>query len=150
MSNTNRETLESYPFQVEQPVAWGDMDAMQHVNNVTYFRYMETARVSFLQQVGFMAYAAEHQVGLLVAEQSCKYVRAVTYPDILIVGVKLAEIKEEWFELKYLITSKQLNGVAAIGSSKIVAWNIRDQQKMTMPNLLATALNEMHGKGGGS
>ncbi len=28
------------------PVRWGDMDAMAHVNNTVYFRYMEQTRIS--------------------------------------------------------------------------------------------------------
>jgi acyl-CoA thioester hydrolase len=31
--------LEDYPVIVEFPVAWGEMDAMGHVNNIVYFRY---------------------------------------------------------------------------------------------------------------
>jgi len=29
------------------PIRWGDMDAMGHVNNTVYFRYMEQARISW-------------------------------------------------------------------------------------------------------
>ena len=32
-------------FEMLMPIRWGDMDAMGHVNNTVYFRYMETARV---------------------------------------------------------------------------------------------------------
>ncbi len=134
MSKTALETLENYPIHIQLPVAWGDMDAMQHVNNVAYFRYMETARVSFFEQVGLMDYANEHQVGLIVAKQQCKYVRAVTYPDLLTIGMKLTNIKDDGFELKYLMESNQLDSIAAIGSSTMISWSIRDQQKMTLPD----------------
>ena len=30
------------------PVRWGDMDALGHVNNAVYFRYIEQARVNWL------------------------------------------------------------------------------------------------------
>ncbi len=33
-------TLADYPIVFEQRVAWGDMDAFGHVNNVIYYRYM--------------------------------------------------------------------------------------------------------------
>ena len=33
------------------PVRWGDMDAMGHVNNTVYFRYLETARIDWLVSV---------------------------------------------------------------------------------------------------
>jgi hypothetical protein len=35
------------------PIRWGDMDAYGHVNNTIYFRYMEQARVEFLERLGF-------------------------------------------------------------------------------------------------
>ena len=34
------------------PVNWGDMDALGHVNNTMYFRYMEIARVNWLNSLG--------------------------------------------------------------------------------------------------
>ena len=30
------------------PIRWGDMDAMGHVNNTNYFRYMESVRIEAL------------------------------------------------------------------------------------------------------
>ncbi|HWQ36283.1 MAG TPA: hypothetical protein VNQ79_25850 [Blastocatellia bacterium] len=39
------ELLRGFPLIIEVPVAWGDMDAMQHVNNVACFRYSERARI---------------------------------------------------------------------------------------------------------
>lgn len=32
------ELLKDYPVVVSIPVAWGEMDALQHVNNIVYFR----------------------------------------------------------------------------------------------------------------
>jgi len=34
------------------PVRWGDMDAMGHVNNTVYFRYLESARIEWMVLVG--------------------------------------------------------------------------------------------------
>ena len=38
--------LAGYPVRIEVPVAWGEMDAFGHVNNVVYFRYFESARIA--------------------------------------------------------------------------------------------------------
>ena len=32
------------------PIRWGDMDAMGHVNNTVYFRYMEQARIGWFER----------------------------------------------------------------------------------------------------
>jgi acyl-CoA thioester hydrolase len=61
------------------PIRWGDMDAMGHVNNTVYFRYMEQARISW-----FRALVPEREAwvstGIVIANASCNYKRAITYP----------------------------------------------------------------------
>ena len=32
-------------YEMTIPIRWGDMDAMNHVNNTTYVRYLETSRI---------------------------------------------------------------------------------------------------------
>src|SRR5450830_186271 len=39
-------------YQMTIPIRWGDMDAMNHVNNTSYFRYLETCRIDLMQSVG--------------------------------------------------------------------------------------------------
>jgi acyl-CoA thioester hydrolase len=36
---------------VSIPIRWGDMDAQGHVNNTVYFRYLEQARVEWLESL---------------------------------------------------------------------------------------------------
>ena len=39
-------------FEMQIPIRWGDMDAMNHVNNARYFRYLETCRIDWMQSIG--------------------------------------------------------------------------------------------------
>ena len=41
-------------FTTHIPIRWGDMDAMGHVNNTTYFRYLETCRIDWMRAAGCM------------------------------------------------------------------------------------------------
>jgi acyl-CoA thioester hydrolase len=68
------------------PIRWSDMDAMGHVNNVTYFRYMEQARISWIDRL-MPARDAWSKTGIVIANASCNYKRAITYPGT--VEVKL-------------------------------------------------------------
>ena len=34
----------------EIPVQWGDMDAAQHVNNLSYLKWVESVRIEFLKK----------------------------------------------------------------------------------------------------
>src|SRR5438552_8144311 len=63
------------------PIRWGDMDAMGHVNNTVYFRYMEQARIdwvyAFAQGEGRGAYAGD---GPLIVNARCTFFAPLTYP----------------------------------------------------------------------
>jgi acyl-CoA thioester hydrolase len=61
------------------PIRWGDMDAMGHVNNTVYFRYMEQARISWFDRLVPEA-DAWRSTGIVIANASCNYKRAMTYP----------------------------------------------------------------------
>jgi acyl-CoA thioester hydrolase len=68
------------------PIRWGDMDAMGHVNNTVYFRYMEQARIGW-----FDALVPEEEAwkdtGIVIANASCNFKLPLNYPGT--VEVKL-------------------------------------------------------------
>jgi acyl-CoA thioester hydrolase len=59
---------------------------MGHVNNVTYFRYMEQARISWFDRLmpGRGAWTA---TGIVIVNASCNFKRAITYPGTVEVKV---------------------------------------------------------------
>jgi acyl-CoA thioester hydrolase len=67
-------------------IRWGDMDAMGHVNNTVYFRYMEQARISWFEALIPEAEAWQ-STGIVIVNASCNYKRPITYPGT--VEVKL-------------------------------------------------------------
>jgi acyl-CoA thioesterase FadM len=46
------ELLAGFPVVMVQPVLWGEQDPFGHVNHVTYFRWSETARISYFLNSG--------------------------------------------------------------------------------------------------
>lgn len=50
MSDNLEQLLADYPVIATFPIAWGDMDAFQHVNNTRYFRYFEDARIAYFEE----------------------------------------------------------------------------------------------------
>ncbi|MFT5386550.1 MAG: acyl-CoA thioester hydrolase, partial [Saprospiraceae bacterium] len=45
-----KELLKEFPAITEIKVRWGEMDAANHVNNVMYFRWAETARFEYFEK----------------------------------------------------------------------------------------------------
>jgi acyl-CoA thioester hydrolase len=68
------------------PVRWGDMDAMGHVNNTVYFRYMEQARIGWFESLVPQSDAWK-SVGIVIANAACNFRRAINYPGTVEVKV---------------------------------------------------------------
>jgi acyl-CoA thioester hydrolase len=68
------------------PVRWGDMDAMGHVNNTVYFRYMEQARIAWFESLVPRA-DAWGEVSIVIVNASCNFRRPINYPGTVEVKV---------------------------------------------------------------
>ncbi|OIQ72721.1 putative esterase [mine drainage metagenome] len=65
-------------FESEMPIRWGDMDAMGHVNNTTYFRYLESIRIDWMQSVGAMPNPLGQ--GPVIVNAFCNFYKQLAYP----------------------------------------------------------------------
>lgn len=70
---------------------WSDNDMFKHVNNVVYFAYFDTAVTAFemTQSVIDIVYGP---IRGFVAEAQCRYLRPLSYPDRISVGLRTARI----------------------------------------------------------
>jgi len=66
-------------------VRWGDMDAVGHVNNAMYFRYMEQARVSWLESLKVRVGGTRK--GPVIVSASCTIIKSIVYPATVEVSV---------------------------------------------------------------
>jgi len=67
-------------------VRWGDMDAMGHVNNTVYFRYMEQARIAWFESLVPRA-DAWGEISIVIVNASCNFRRPINYPGTVQVEV---------------------------------------------------------------
>lgn len=67
-------------------IRWGDMDAMGHVNNTVYFRYMEQARIAWFESLVPRA-EAWGEISIVIVNASCNFRRPINYPGTVEVKV---------------------------------------------------------------
>lgn len=121
--------LEDYAVITEISVAWGDMDALQHVNNVVYFRYFESARIDYFNRIQLMENVKASGVGPVIGHTQCFYKVPVTYPDTLLVGSRVTDVQEDRFTMEYKIVSKNMNRVTTTGTATAVLFNFATNSK---------------------
>lgn len=122
--------LKDYPVVSKIPLAWGEMDAFGHINNVYYIRYFETARTKYLSEINFIS---SSEIGPILASVSCKYKFPLLYPDSVYVATKVYKISSDRFWMKYIIVSKKHEKIAAEGEGVIVSYDYKKATKTPFP-----------------
>lgn len=114
-------------------VRWGDMDALGHVNNAYYLRYMEQARVEWLTAAQVPMVDAQHQGPILVTA-SCTYLVPIVYPadlDITLYGGKPGRSS---FDVQHILHRPgDLDSVYAEGLTKVVWFDHRTGKSAPVP-----------------
>lgn len=138
-----KEIISEYPVTIELPIAWGDMDAFQHVNNVVYFKYFESARISYFEKLKFLEFMDETGIGPILASTQCRYKIPLTYPDTVTVGTKVETIEEGRFIMKYAVLSHKYKKIAALGEGVIVTFNYKNNIKAIIPDEIRTRIIDL-------
>lgn len=128
--------IEGYPVVIEIPVAWGEMDAFGHLNNVVYFRYFESARIAYFERLDLLGLMTQKGIGPILASTSCKFRIPLTYPDKVLSGAKVTKIEKDRFTMNYIIVSAKHQKTAAEGEGLIVAYDYRESKKIPVPQKL--------------
>lgn len=119
------------------PVRWGDMDALGHVNNTVYFRFMEQARIEWMTAYGYGSYLTEE--GPVIANASCNFRIPITYPATVEVSMFLADPGRSSVMTSYELRVKGDDRVFADGTAKLVWISTRTGRSIPLPDALRTS-----------
>jgi acyl-CoA thioester hydrolase len=136
--------LDSYPIVIDIPVRWGDMDAFQHVNNALYFRYLESSRIAYFDDLGLWQSMEETGVGPILAHTECRFRFPLSYPDSVSVGarVRLGDIGEDRFTMEHLVWSQSHERVVASGTGLVVIYDYHKKHKTALPADILAAIKQ--------
>ena len=133
--------LKGFTIVRDYQVAWGEMDAFQHVNNTVYFRYFENARIAYLDALKFDP--KQHTVGPILASTQCRFKAPLSYPDSVSVGVRADGVSEDRFTTLYEIYSHKLERIVAKGDGVIVAYDYQTKSKSQFPQSFLDAVKKL-------
>src|SRR5438105_255797 len=121
------------------PVRWGDMDAMGHVNNTSYFRYMEIVRIEWLDSMGEKLNAATVE-GLVIVNAFCTFHRQFEYPGNILARLYVSDPGRSSFESWTTMTRvEEPEAVYASGGATIVWSDYTKQKSVPLPEWVRKA-----------
>ncbi len=80
-------------------IDWSEMDTYQHVNNVNFMKYMQSARVQFWEVSGLAQLYSETKKGPMLVSTKCDFKNPLFFPGDVIIKTKVEFIKNSSFGL---------------------------------------------------
>ncbi|HWI86185.1 MAG TPA: thioesterase family protein [Sphingomonas sp.] len=91
MSRSDLRPRDAYRLWNSIPTRWHDNDAYDHVNNVTYYGWFDTAVNLCLIDAGLLDIERGDPIGLVV-ESGCRYAAPLTFPQTVEIGLVVAKL----------------------------------------------------------
>jgi acyl-CoA thioester hydrolase len=109
------------------PIRWGDMDAMGHVNNTVYFRYLEIIRIEWFRAI---AIPPDPQgEGALVVNAFCTFHKQLEYPGDIVARHYVGEVGRTSFETYSTLQRSDDPGVIYASGGATTVWVDFPKQK---------------------
>ncbi len=116
-------------------IRWGDMDAMGHVNNASYFRYLETARIEWLDGAGFQP--DPNGEGFVIINAFCNFLIQLEYPGTVRAKTFVANPGRSSFDVYTTFErTDRPDVVCAAGGATVVWVNFPQQKSSPLPSKL--------------
>ena len=115
------------------PMRWGDLDAMGHVNNTIYFRFLEQSRIEWYTEIG--RGRENGVVEAIVVSAHCTFFRPLTYPGTVEVRTYAGSPGRSSFEITQEIRrSDDPETIYAAGGAKVVWVDHQTGKSMPIPD----------------
>jgi YbgC/YbaW family acyl-CoA thioester hydrolase len=130
-------------FETDVPVRFSDLDAMGHVNNVSYFTLIEEGRIAFARH----AYGLKRveEISFVIVDSSCRYLHPILLHDRVRIRMQVTDLSRSSFRFRYLLFDPGSGRGYAEGESVQVAYDHREKKAMAIPPAIAERLREYAG-----
>jgi acyl-CoA thioester hydrolase len=125
-------------YEMTMPIRWGDMDAMGHVNNTLYFRYLEIIRIEWLHAVGGPPDPSGQ--GPVIVNAFCNFIKQLEYPGEILAKHYVANPGRTSFDTFITLERTDEPGVLYAAGGATTVWIDFPQQKsVPLPEWLRAA-----------
>jgi acyl-CoA thioester hydrolase len=131
-----------YPHLTSIATRWGDNDAYGHVNNVVYYAFFDSAVNRHLIEHGVLEVTASDVVGLVV-ETRCTFFASITFPDMVQVGLKVAQLGKSSVRYEIGVFRNDDERAAAVGRFVHVYVDRASQRPVPIPPRVRSVLETL-------
>jgi acyl-CoA thioester hydrolase len=119
-------------YEMTIPIRWGDMDAMGHLNNGSYFRYLETIRIDWMHSIG--AVPDPQGEGPVIVNAFCNFYQQLVYPGDVLMKMYTSDPGRTTFETWGTLERADAPGVICAAGGATTIWvNFPRQKAVALP-----------------
>lgn len=134
-------TRKKQVFEMTIPIRWGDMDAMGHLNNTLYFRYMEIIRIEWFRSIGCMVDASGN--GPVIVNAFCNFYRQFEYPGDVVATMYVSDPGRSTFESWCTMERADRRGaIHAAGGATTIWVDFPQQKSVPLPDWVRTLVSD--------
>ncbi|HEX8031521.1 MAG TPA: thioesterase family protein [Vicinamibacterales bacterium] len=124
------------------PTRWMDNDHYGHVNNVAYYSYFDTAVNGYLIETTGMDIRELPAIGI-VAESSCRFLSAISFPDEIQAGLGLERLGTSSIVYSIALFRGADDHPCAIGRFAHVYVDRMTRRPVPIPDLIKTVATNL-------
>ena len=122
-------------WSVVQRVRFGDLDAMQHLNNVEFLRFFETARIDYMLQLSpDHAPTQRRQFGFIFAECHIAYRSPAHFGEEIRTWIWPEELRRSSLKLGFEMRSESDGRLVAEGWGVLVGYDYEAGRAQPIPD----------------
>lgn len=127
--------MEQYSTKLELRIDWSEIDLFGHVNNLAIMKYVQAARVNYLEMVGLMQLQMEAKKGPILASTGCQFRKPLFYPGQVTVYSRIESIKNTSFQMEHGVYNER-HELIAEAQDIIVFYDFENKVKLTISDEL--------------
>ena len=122
-------------YEMVMPIRWGDMDAMNHLNNASYFRFLETCRIDWFHTID--AIPTSGKAGPIIVNAFCNFYTQLQYPGDVRIKMYVSDPGRTTFESwATMERADQPGKICAAGGATTIWVDFATQKAAPMPDWL--------------
>lgn len=134
-----------YPIQLNLRIDWSELDYFGHVNNVSFYKYIQAARINYWDKIGLTKSHLETNIGAILASCKCDFKLPLYYPGQINILSRVDYIKNSSFSLCHRIIDEN-NNIAAEAQDVLVMFDFNLNEKISFPLDLKAKIESLENK----
>ncbi len=134
-----------FPVTLQLRIDWSELDYFGHVNNVSFFKYIQAARVNYWEQAGINTMHRETNVGPMLASSKCDFKQPLFFPGQVIIHSRMEFIRNTSFGIHHQLKNDKGETVAE-AHDVMVMFDFTTNKKVAFPESIREWVEKLEEK----